>query len=161
MRRARETAEVLVAPHGIGVRVDPDLLEFDWGTYTGHVFDESMESLVTELRRRWRAGETDLAAPGGESPRVAAERVKRALARVAASGASYPVLVAHGRINRVLMTVLLGRDVSRMDEVRQRNGGLSTFEWQLEAAGSAIGILDDVTHLGGLSSSHVGGESLK
>jgi selenocysteine-specific translation elongation factor len=28
--------------------------------------------------------------------------------------------VAHGRTNRVLATLLLGRDLSRMDEVRQR-----------------------------------------
>ena len=161
MYRARETAEILAAPHGVGVIADPDLVEFDWGVFTGLPFDELMEKRVAELRERWRAGETDLAAPGGESPVVAALRVRRALERVTRMGATRPVLVAHGRINRVLMTVLLGRDVSRMDEVRQRNGCVSTFEWELDAAGSALG-LDEVDHLmPDLCSAHVGGESLK
>jgi broad specificity phosphatase PhoE len=161
MSRAKETAEILAAPHGIGVVADPDLVEFDWGTLTGLPFDDLMEKRVAELRERWHAGETDLAAPGGESPRRAAERVTRALHRIAARAPSSPVLVAHGRINRVLMTVLLGRDVSRMDEVRQRNGCVSSFEWELDRAGSSL-LLDDVAHLlPDLCSAHVGGESLK
>jgi broad specificity phosphatase PhoE len=160
MARARETAELVAAPHGVGVTVDPDLVEFDWGVLTGLPFDEQMEKRVAELRARWRAGETDVAAPGGESPRSAAARVTRALSRIAARAPSAPVLVAHGRINRVLMTVLLGRDISRMDEVRQRNGCVSTFQWELDAAGEAVG-LDDVAHLGSLESLHMGGESLK
>src|SRR5262249_36052277 len=129
MLRARETAEIVAAPHGVAVLPEVDLVEFDWGVYTGLPFDELMERRVAGLRARWRAGQADLRAPGGESPVVAAARVRRALARVAASGCSYPILVAHGRINRVLMTVLLGRDVARMDEVRQRNGCVSSFEW--------------------------------
>jgi broad specificity phosphatase PhoE len=161
MYRARETAEILAAPHGLGVLADADLVEFDWGVLTGLPFDETMERRVAELRERWRAGETDLAAPGGESPAIAALRVRRALERVARMRASYPVLVAHGRINRVLMTVLLGRDISRMDEVRQRNGCVSTIEWELDRAGSPV-LLDDVAHmLPDLCSAHIGGESLK
>jgi broad specificity phosphatase PhoE len=161
MARAKETAEILAAPHGLGVLVDPDLVEFDWGVLTGLPFDESMEQRVAELRRRWRAGETELAAPNGESPSAAAARVSRLLARLAARGPSAPVLVAHGRINRVLMTVLLGRDISRMDEVRQRNGCISTIEWTLDLAGSPLG-LDDVSHIPSETQSlRVGGESLK
>ncbi|HKC23109.1 MAG TPA: histidine phosphatase family protein, partial [Thermoanaerobaculia bacterium] len=161
MSRAKETAEIVAAPHGLGVAVDPDLVEFDWGTLTGLPFDEMMEKRVGELRRRWRAGETDLAAPGGESPKAAAARVSRALERIAARAPFSPVVVAHGRINRVLMTVLLGRDISRMDEVRQRNGCVSTFEWRLNEEGEARG-LDDITHLPpDLCSTHIGGESLK
>ena len=50
---------------------------------------------------------------------------------------------------------------AEMDEVRQRNGCVSTFEWRLDGAGSALG-LDDVAHLPpDLCSAHVGGESLK
>jgi broad specificity phosphatase PhoE len=161
MLRARETAEIVAVPHGVGVRPEVDLVEFDWGVYTGLPFDELMERRVAELRERWRAGQTDLRAPGGESPVVAAARVRRALGRIAASGCSYPILVAHGRINRVLMTVLLGREVARMDEVRQRNGCVSSFEWELDRAGSPV-LLDDVEHLmPDLCSAHVGGESLK
>jgi broad specificity phosphatase PhoE len=54
--------------------------------------------------------------------------------------------VAHGRFNRILMAVLLGRPLSRMDEIRQRNGSLSVFEWDGSAPATPL-LLDDVGHM--------------
>ncbi|MGA7989852.1 MAG: histidine phosphatase family protein, partial [Thermoanaerobaculia bacterium] len=53
---------------------------------------------------------------------------------------------AHGRFNRILMTRLLGRPLSRMDEIRQRNGSLSVFEWDGVTPAIAV-LLDDVSHI--------------
>jgi broad specificity phosphatase PhoE len=146
MCRARETAEIVAAPHGLGVSTDSDLLEFDWGSWTGRSLDEEMERHVAELRARWRAGEVEVHPPGGESPIKAAERAGRFLARLRSRGALGPLVVAHGRFNRVLMTRILGRDLSRMDEIRQRNGSVSIFE--LDEDGHATSVsLDDVEHL--------------
>lgn len=144
--RARETAEILAAPHGVGLRIDPDLVEFDWGVWTGRPLDDEMERQVAELRARWRAGEVDAPAPGGESPVAAARRARRFLARLQEAAPDAPAVVAHGRFNRVLMTVLLGRSLSRMDEIRQRNGSLSIFDLDGGAPGRAL-LLDDVAHL--------------
>ncbi len=57
-----------------------------------------------------------------------------------------PLIVAHGRFNRVLMAVLLGKDLSRMDEIRQQNASLSIFEWNGDGAATAL-LSDDVSHL--------------
>lgn len=146
MSRARETAEIVAAPHGLGVSTDPDLLEFDWGSWTGRLLDQEMERHVAELRARWRAGEVDIRPPGGESPVHAAERASRFLTRLRSSGALSPLVVAHGRFNRVLMTRILERDLSRMDEVRQRNGSVSIFELDQDGHASPL-LLDDVEHL--------------
>jgi len=146
MVRARETAEILAAPHGLGVAVDPDLVEFDWGSWTGRPLDEEMERRVAELRARWRAGDVDVSTPGGESPTAAAKRAARVLSRLRASGDAAPLVVAHGRFNRILMTLVLERDLSRMDEIRQRNGSVSVFELGGEKGPEAIR-LDDVEHL--------------
>jgi broad specificity phosphatase PhoE len=148
MKRARETAATVVLPHGVPIRIDSDLVEFDWGNWTGRPLDEEMERHVEQLRARWRAGDVGLATPEGESPLIAAERARRVLDRLQQSGAGAPVLVAHGRFNRILMAVLLGRDLSRMDEIRQRNASISAFEWNGVSGATPI-LLDSVDHLTG------------
>jgi broad specificity phosphatase PhoE len=146
MVRARETASIVAAPHGITLSVDADLVEFDWGVWSGRPFDGVLEEEVSSVRARWRAGETDLAPAGGESPAKAGVRAARFLSRLRTAGARAPLVVAHGRFNRVLMALLLGRPLSRMDEIRQRNGSLSVFEWDGSAPATAI-LLDDVSHI--------------
>lgn len=146
MVRARETAGIVAAPHGVSVSIDADLVEFDWGIWSGRPFDGTLEEEVSSVRARWRAGETDLAPAGGESPARAGLRAERFLGRLEAAGARAPLVVAHGRFNRILMALLLGRPLSRMDEIRQRNGSLSVFERDGTAPATPV-LLDDVSHI--------------
>ena len=146
MVRARETASLVAAPHGISLSIDADLVEFDWGIWSGRPFDGVLEQEVSSVRARWRAGETDLAPSDGESPSRAGVRAERFLSRLKAAGARAPLVVAHGRFNRIFMAVLLGRPLSRMDEIRQRNGSLSVFEWDGSAPATPV-LLDDVSHI--------------
>ena len=68
MIRARQTAEILAAPHGLAIALDPDLVEFDWGVWCGRPLNEALEKEVAAIRARWRAGELDASPDGGESP---------------------------------------------------------------------------------------------
>ena len=144
--RARETAAIVAAPLGLGVSLDADLVEFDWGVWSGRPYDGAIEKEVSGVRARWRAGETDLSPSGGESPARTAVRADRFLARLQASAPRAPLIVAHGRFNRILMTRLLRRELGRMDEIRQRNGSLSAFEWDGSGPATAL-LLDDVSHI--------------
>jgi broad specificity phosphatase PhoE len=146
MIRARETAAVVAAALGLGVSLDADLVEFDWGVWSGRPYNGAIEKEVSGVRARWRAGETELSPAGGESPAKAAIRADRFLARLSASRARAPLIVAHGRFNRILMARLLGRELGRMDEIRQRNGSLSVFEWDGSRPATPL-LLDDVSHL--------------
>jgi broad specificity phosphatase PhoE len=146
MIRARETAAIVATPLGLGVSLDADLVEFDWGDWSGRPYDGEIEKEVSGVRKRWRAGEADLSPSGGESPARAAVRADRFLARLRASGARAPLVVAHGRFNRILMTRLLECELGRMDEIRQRNGSLSVFEWDGFGPATPL-LLDDVSHL--------------
>lgn len=148
MARARETAEICAAPHGLATRLDLELVEFDWGVWTGLPLDDEMDRSVAELRAKWRSGDVDAAPPRGESPLQAGGRASGVLARLKAASPAAPLVVAHGRFNRILVATLLGRDLARMDEVRQRNGSISVFEWDGEGAATPL-LLDDVSHLGG------------
>lgn len=145
MVRARETAAAIATVLGKGVSLDPDLVEFDWGVWSGRPYDGEIEKEVSGVRARWRAGETEIAPSGGESPALAALRADRFLARLLASGARAPLVVAHGRFNRILITRLLGRPLSRMDEIRQRNGSLSVFDWDGSRPAVPL-LLDDISH---------------
>src|ERR1035437_7764630 len=68
MIRARETAAIVAAPLGLGVSLDADLVEFDWGVWSGRPFTGEIEREVSGVRARWRGGETDPALRGGGSP---------------------------------------------------------------------------------------------
>ena len=95
--------------------------------------------------------------PGTRGP----TRAGRFLDRLRGTGARAPLVVAHGRFNRILMALLLGRPLARMDEIRQRNGSLSVFEWDGNAPASAV-LLDDVAHIpGGLQTDSVLSDSVK
>src|SRR5260221_6354538 len=109
MIRARETTEILLAGRdGVPVAVDADLLEFDWGTWSGQPLDAALEAEVAGVRSRWKAGETSLAPPGGESPEDAATRAQRFFGRLRREAPGSSLVVAHGRFHRILMAVLLG-----------------------------------------------------
>ena len=161
MIRARETAEIVSAPHGLPIAFDTDLLEFDWGVWCGRPLDDAMEREVAAIRARWRAGDLEAAPADGESPAAAGRRAARFLERLSGLQATHALVVAHGRFNRILMATLLSRPLSRMDEIRQRNGSLSTFDWNGRGSVTPV-LLDDVGHIPpDLRSTAGGSDSLK
>ena len=161
MVRARQTAGILAAPHGLEVALDSDLVEFDWGVWCGRSLNEALEKEVAAIRARWRAGELDASPDGGESPLRVQSRAGRFLDRLRTNPSTATLVVAHGRFDRILMATLLRRSLSRMDEIRQRNGSVSTFDWNGQDAATPV-VLDDVSHLAEALRSLAGGsDSLK
>ena len=85
LRRAHETAEIVAAPHGVPVVVDPALREIDIGPWSGLTHDE--------IRARFPDGSR----PGGETRDEHAARVRAAVERIARENAGRRVLiVTHG-----------------------------------------------------------------
>ncbi len=161
MVRARQTAGILAAPHGLAIALDLDLVEFDWGVWCGRTLNKALEKEVAAIRARWRAGELDASPDGGESPLRVQSRAGRFLDRLRKSPSTASLVVAHGRFDRILMATLLQRPLSRMDEIRQRNGSVSTFDWNGRDAATPV-LLDDVSHLPEALRSLAGGsDSLK
>jgi broad specificity phosphatase PhoE len=98
LSRARRTAELA----GLAPRTEPDLQEWDYGTYEG--------KLTADLERErpgwnlWIDG-----AAGGEAPAEVGARADRVLARIAADLEQGDVaVVAHGHLLRVLTARYLG-----------------------------------------------------
>jgi broad specificity phosphatase PhoE len=91
LRRARETAELVAAPHGVAVVVDRDLREIDIGSWSGLT--------RPEIERRFPDG----IRPDGETREQHAARVLAAVERIARTNQGRRVLiVTHGGTLRTL-----------------------------------------------------------
>ncbi|HEY7398793.1 MAG TPA: histidine phosphatase family protein [Gaiellaceae bacterium] len=91
--RARETAEIVAAPHGVEVVIEPGLREVNVGAWSGLT--------RAEVEQRFPNGER----PGGESREEHTARVLAAAERIARAHPSDRILlVSHGGTMRALRT---------------------------------------------------------
>ena len=90
--RARETAAILAAPHGLPVQVDPRLREICQGEWEGMAFSEICEryNVDTDLSQ---PRSPDFRAPGGESVQEVADRASEAIQDIRETHPSGAVLV--------------------------------------------------------------------
>lgn len=92
LARARDTCAL--AGLGSRAQVEPDLREFDYGSYEGRTTDE-----IREERPAWSVWRDG--APGGETPERVGDRADRVIARALEAGGDVAVF-AHGHVLRVL-----------------------------------------------------------
>jgi broad specificity phosphatase PhoE len=78
LRRARETAEIAAQRLGITAHLEPGLRELDVGEWSGLVREEIARRWPEDFAR-FRAGDMDLRAGGGETRRELRERVLTAI----------------------------------------------------------------------------------
>ncbi|MCI0529366.1 MAG: histidine phosphatase family protein [Nitrospira sp.] len=146
LKRAIETAEEIAQICGLTSQPILDLHEFDYGSFTGQPINETILGEFNKIIDRWKAGEIDLPIPGGESPVVAEARalpVMRSL--IEKHSADVVAVVAHAQINRVILTSLLGMDLSRHREIHQNNASLSILD--INSAQITSVVINDISHL--------------
>jgi broad specificity phosphatase PhoE len=147
MRQMEETGEATAshAAQTLALQVVPELYEMDYGQFTGRDYDEVAPDMEQVLDA-WRLGFVDQPFPGGESPVLAQHRIRPFLARVLDQARHADVaVVAHGRINRVLLASLTGAGLTRLEEFPQSNAAIT----QLEVGPGAVLVrrLNDTSHL--------------
>ena len=113
LRRARETAVLLGAP---AARVEPRLIEMDWGAWEGRSAAELRAA--GELAAQEGRG-LDLRPPGGESPREVMARLA-ALAAALAADPSPVVAVCHKGVIRAALALATGWDLRTRPPLRLR-----------------------------------------
>ena len=148
LERAVETARTVASVVGLEVQHDRDLREVDVGTWTGKSYDE-VADLYPEEWAAWSAG-LDLRRGGGETYAELAERVDRALARVADAHAGGRVLVvSHGGAIRSWVVHHLGLSAERVRGLSAiGNAALCVIE--RAARGWILRAYNDEAHLEGL-----------
>ena len=115
LRRARESAALLGAPNA---RVEPRLIEMDWGAWESRTAAELRADPAAGLALEEARG-LDLRPPGGESPREVQARLG-ALAAELARDPTPVVAVCHKGVMRAALALATGWDLRTRPPLRLR-----------------------------------------
>ncbi|MBK1439321.1 histidine phosphatase family protein [Parapedobacter sp. ISTM3] len=134
---------------GIPMEQLEGLDEIGWGIYEGKEQTPEIMEGFADLIMRWRNGELDAAVAGGESPNQLAARQRKALDRILSVREEEKVLVCmHGRAMRVLLCLLINRDIAQMDDFPHTNTAL--YKVLYDGRGFSIADAYNIQHLEGL-----------
>ncbi|MBN1482751.1 histidine phosphatase family protein [candidate division KSB1 bacterium] len=105
--RARHTAHIISAPHGLVAITDERLRERHLGVFQGLKKDEMIAKYADDVHK-YRSGDPDHIIPGGESSRQRYERSIACLHDVAAKHSGENILiVTHGGVVRGFLEMVL------------------------------------------------------
>ncbi|MEE6262210.1 bifunctional RNase H/acid phosphatase [Plantactinospora sonchi] len=133
---------------GVPLKVEPDLIECDFGEWEGKTFGEVRERWSAEMDA-WLAS-TDVAPPGGESFVEVGARVRRAMAGLLSA---YPgetvVVVSHVSPLKIALRDALAASDAFLHRLYLDPAGLSVLDiWP--DGGMAVRSVNDTAHLAGL-----------
>jgi broad specificity phosphatase PhoE len=139
LQRTRETAEIVAERLGLPIGFRDDLIELDFGEWTGATFDS------IRADPRWQAWSTQRSLatiPGGESMRAVQQRVVAAVVELNERHLHETVvLVSHGDVIRSALVFLLGMPLDFYNRIEIGQGSISTV--RIDASGIRILALND------------------
>jgi probable phosphoglycerate mutase len=146
LKRARDTAMAIAAPHGLRAIRSEALREIDHGVWEGRIHGEVEREFAGDYAR-WSADPFTHAPPGGESGQSVLARALPALrAIVSAHRDETVVVVSHKATNRLLICALLGIDPRRYRErITQDLACLNILRFS-SAGDARLVLLNDVSH---------------
>lgn len=134
LKRAWQTAEAIAEVFRLRpVPVDA-FQEFSWGAYLGKTETGETLEAMKRAHHEWTSGNVRYRLPDGpdfpgESPESAWARARAALFPLLERHRTGTIaLVAHGRINKIMLSALVHRDMSRMEAFPQGNTSLTLLE---------------------------------
>jgi alpha-ribazole phosphatase len=154
LTRARSTAEAMVDPHGLDIRIEPRLREVHFGEWEGFTYSELLDRIpgFSEVWDAWNADRVHHAPPGGESLLQFSARVESALEDVRAAHKDGTVaLVSHGGSIRMAFCVLLGLPLTSYWRMSVHNTSVSEIE--MREHGPVVVRWNDTHHLNGWAES--------
>jgi len=153
LRRAAQTAEVIMAGRSAVPLLCEELREMDFGEFEGLTFGE--------IRDRyphidwWSAQDSDLQLPGGESVMQLVERLDRFAGRLSQHADGDTVLVvAHGGTIRGLICALLGLGLEHWWQIGLDSASLTQID--LYPDRTVLSLLNDTCHVRALEGQGVG-----
>jgi broad specificity phosphatase PhoE len=128
LARARRSAEIIAAPHGLAPTVVPALREMAMGRWEGLTAAE-IQAREPAAFADWLARVGQFPFPGGESVPELVARAAPAFDAIVAAHAGRPIaIVAHGGTNRALLCRALGLPADRLPVLGQDYGALTVLE---------------------------------
>jgi broad specificity phosphatase PhoE len=144
LQRTRESAEIIAARLALPINFHDDLIELDFGDWTGATFD----SIRADPRwESWRTQRSLASIPGGESMRQVQRRVVEALLQI---NADHPhgvvVVVSHGDVIRAALVFALGMPLDFYSRIEITQGSISSL--RLDSDGIRVLAMNERPPLG-------------
>jgi len=125
LQRTRETAEILADRLDLPIEYREDVIELDFGEWTGLTFDAVR---ADERWKLWSTCRSIATVPGGESMRQVQERVVEALFELRqAHPDGTVVVVSHGDVIRAALLFALGMPLDFYSRIEVGLASLSTI----------------------------------
>ena len=134
LQRTRESAEIVAARLGLPIDFRDDLIELDFGEWTGATFESIRADPRWEI---WRMQRSLARIPGGESMRQVQRRAVEAILEIAEPHLDETVVaVSHGDVIRAVLAFALGMPLNFYGRIEVGQGSLSTI--RIDAAGIRV-----------------------
>ena len=134
LQRTRETAEIVAERLGLPIRYREDVIEIDYGEWTGLTFDQIRQD---ERWQMWSRSRSIAAVPGGEGWRQVQERVVGALFDLRQTHPEGSVVVVgHGDVIRAALLFALGMPLDFYSRIEVGLASISTI--QIDSSGIRV-----------------------
>lgn len=145
--RARQTAEIVAAPHGLAVEIVPEIIEGDVGAWEGLAWDEVERSAPAAARLFLEdAGVHPFL--GGENLTMIQTRVVPVIERLMRASLGRRIaVIAHNLVNRCYVAHLLQTPLANYRAIVQDNCGVNTLGYR--AGRVRLVTMNYVAHLDG------------
>ena len=145
LSRARETAEIVVRPHSLDMKLDEGIIDIDYGKWQG-LSEAEVSRRFAVTRRKWSERPHQVRFPGGESLSMVGKRSLASLERIRAENPRATVfVVAHRVVTKVLMCAVLGLGNAAFWKIRQDNCAYNIIE--LSEDGATVVLMNDTCHM--------------
>jgi len=145
LKRTHQTLAPFIQA-GYSLKILPELNEMGWGELEGQPFDEIRHQAFLEMNEVWEQGNLDIAFPGGESPKGVWARASEGLNIIKNSHPSGKVLICtHGRTLRIVLSMLTGKGLNRMNDFPHDNTGLNIIT--VTEQGYSVQKINSLDHL--------------
>lgn len=150
LERARRTAEIIAGKLDVPLKIDLDLVEFDFGDLEGLGPEEAYQK-YPEMDSYWGPAVTT-AVPGGESAGSVARRASSALRKIASNHApgETAIVVSHQGAITMGLSAWLGDAADFMKYVPE-NGGVTWIACRPQPEVLEINHTEHLSGLGGVS----------
>jgi broad specificity phosphatase PhoE len=130
LSRAKETAEIVVASHGLEIEIIDEITEVDVGLWEGESWAD-IEKNDTEQYNAFMADPADYPYKDGESFAEVQQRVVPAFEKVMAENLGKSIIVVgHNAVNRAFLSLLVDLPLIKVRGVTQNNCGINVVRYR-------------------------------
>ena len=147
LQRTHQSVRGFIA-QGIPHESYAGLNEISWGVREGKEPNTGDSQYYRELVNKWKNGEVNESAEGGESPEDVRNRQIPVIETIPSRPHERNILIAmHGRAIRVLLTTLFDQPLVRMDDYDHSNLCLYRINYSYDTQRFELEVSNDITHL--------------